>query len=159
MARNIVPLFSFLCVLIFVASCGGPASYTTPLVMDNRIVQSEGRVVEEGTMCEERVTVHVRDGLVEAKHENICLPCGTILGIRDRDGRESWRDPAPYYYLDADTDYIILREVARLVNNDLFCLYDLTVTIQHISGGEYTFYLFDYRGRAIEEATTEIEIR
>lgn len=159
MTRCFFPLFLLPYTLMFLASCGGPASYTTPLVMDSRIVQSEGRMLEEGTTYEERVTVRVRDGLVEVKHENICLPCGTLLGIRDRDGRESWCDPAPYYYLDADTDYITLREAAQLVNNDLFCLYDLTVTVQHISGGEYTFYLFDHRGRVIEEATTEIEMR
>ncbi len=126
--------------------------------MDSRILQSEGHAVGAEAV-EERVVVRVRDGLVEVTHENIYLPCGTILGIRDRDGRDSWRDPAPYYYLDADTDYISLRESARLVNSDSFCFYDLTVTIQHISGGEYTFFLFDRQGRAIEAATTDIEIR
>jgi len=65
MTRCFFPLFLLPYTLMFLASCGGPASYTTPLVMDSRIVQSEGRMLEEGTTYEERVTVRVRDDLVE----------------------------------------------------------------------------------------------
>jgi len=140
-------------------SCGGPASYSTPLVMESRIVQSDCREIVEGELPAEQVTVKVRGGTIEVRHENLYFPRGTLLGIEDRDGLVSWRDAQPYYYLDADTDYIALRESARLVNNETFCLYDLMVTIQHISGGEYTFYLFDHRGNAIAGATTDLDIR
>ncbi len=154
-----MPVVMVIFGLLLSFSCGGPASYTTPIVMDSRIVQSECRPVEGSEGFEEQITVQVRDGLVEVRHENIFLPRGTVLGIVDQDGRETWRNPAPYYYLDADTDYITVRESAHLVSSEELCLYDLTVTIQSVSGGEYTFYLFDYRGRMIESATTRISMR
>jgi len=145
--------------LFTVVSCGGPASYTTPLVMQNQIIQSECREISETTPPPAEVSVKVVGSTMEVRHQNIYLPRGTLLGIEDRDGHQTWRKEQPYYYLDADTDYIVLRESARMVNSDTFCLYDLAVTIQRISGGEYTFYLFDYRGNLIPEATTRVRIR
>ena len=144
---------------ILLLSCGGPATYSTPLVMQGRIVQSECRELIGTEDPAESVTVKVRGGTIEVFHENLYLPRGTVLGIQDRDGLLSWRGEEPYYYLDADTDYITLRESARMVNNDTFCLYDLAVTIQNVSGGEYTFYLFDHRGTAIPGATVQLDIR
>jgi hypothetical protein len=153
-------LFSILVsISLLFAACGGQESYKSPLVMQNSIVQSE--CVEVGTagLPPQEVTVNVRDRSVTVTHTNIYLPRGSLLGIADRNGYLSWRDPAAYYYLDAGYEFLTLRESAHLVASDVFCLYDLTVTIQNFSGGEYTLYLFDHTGAAIDGATTDITIR
>ncbi|GEM_PF-780757 len=155
-------------------ACGGPASYSTPLVMQNRIVaqstcegsdaidpfdDADALFGADDALPTPSVSVEVQNDTVVLRHENLYLPRGTLLGIEDRDGRLTWRDARPYYYLTADTDFIAVRESARLVAADEFCLYSLTVTIQNISGGEYTFYLFDHTGAAVPEATSLLKIR
>lgn len=161
-------------VLMFFVACGGPASYSTPLVMQNRIVvqsscdgtdaldatdDADSLLGPDDALPSPAVSVEVQNDTVVLRHDNLYLPRGTLLGIEDRDGRLSWRDARPYYYLTADTDFISVRESARLVAADTFCLYSLTVTIQNISGGEYTFYLFDPTGAAVPEATSQLKIR
>lgn len=146
-------------VFLLVVACGGQESYTTPLILQSRIVQSDCEEISTAMAPLPAVTVDVRSGSVVVRHDNIYLPKGSLLGIEDRDGLLSWRDSEAYYYLDAGTEFITLRESARIVNNEVFCLYSLTVSIGNISGGEYTFYLFDHTGAAIPEATVELDIR
>lgn len=153
-------IFGVVAVAFLIAvSCGGQESYTTPLILQNQIVQGECQEISTAEVPGPIVSVSIRNGTVVVSHENLYLPRGTALGIEDREGLISWRDAEPYYYLDAGTDFITLHESARLVNSEIFCLYTFTVTIRNISGGEYTFYLFDYNGAAVSEATVDLDIR
>ncbi|HOW52866.1 MAG TPA: hypothetical protein PLV42_12580 [bacterium] len=154
-----IPVVMVSAVFLSLIACGGPASYTTPLILQSQIVQSACEEISTAEVPGPVVTVRVQNGTVVVTHENLYLPKGTVLGIEDRDGLMSWRDAEAYYYLDGGTDFISLRESARMVNSDIFCLYDLTVTIRNISGGEYTFYLFDHTGAAVPEATVDLDIR
>ena len=154
-----IPFLIASAVLVLSVSCGGQESYTTPLILQNQIDQSVCEEVSTAEVPGPAVSVRVLNGTVVVTHENLYLPKGTVLGIEDRDGLMSWRDAEAYYYLDAGTDFITLRESARIVNSDIFCLYSLTTTIRNISGGEYTFYLFDHNGAAVPEATVDLDIR
>ncbi len=154
-----IPLLIASAAFVLAVSCGGQESYTTPLILQSRIVQGDCQEISTAEVPPQAVTVSVRNGAVSVHHDNIYLPKGTVLGIEDRDGLFSWRDEEAYYYLDAGIDFITLRESARIVNSDVFCLYSFSVSIGNISGGEYTFYLFDHTGTAIPEATVDLDIR
>ncbi len=140
-------LFSLIVISLFVfISCGGPPSYTTPIVSSGNVVQSECFVPEEDEVLEEEYEVRVVGGEIVLIHSNILVPENTLMGIIDIDGHITYERTVGYYYLEAGEQFINIREKFKRSSSPKNCYYDLTIRISNISGGTYLLSLFSDEG-------------
>jgi hypothetical protein len=147
----------FFTAILFYASCGGPPSYTAPIVTGGNVVQSECNVPEEGTVLEEKVEVRSVEGEVVIVHSNILLPENTLVGIIDIDGYITYERVTGYYYLEAGEQFINVREKFKLSSSPDNCYYDMTIRISNVSGGTYHLTLFGNDGVKIH--SSEVRVR
>ena len=151
-------VFTFLfSMILFYASCGGPPSYTTPIVTSGNVAQSECYTPEKGETPEEKVEVRSVEGEVLIVHSNILLPENTLVGIIDIDGYVTYERMTSYYYLEAGDQFINVREKFKLSSSPENCYYDMTVRISNVSGGTYHLNLFDNDGVKIH--SSEVRVR
>ncbi|HNW83047.1 MAG TPA: hypothetical protein PKG52_09170 [bacterium] len=128
-------------------SCGGPASYTTPIVNSSDIVQSDCIDFEGTELPAEGFEAKVSGSDVIVTHSNIPAPKNTVMGIIDVDGIYTYDGKFNYYYLEGGEEFITLSEKFRYSSSETTCLYSLKVKITNVSGGIYDLMLFDDKGR------------
>ncbi len=142
MKEGIMRLFLLSLLLLFAVACGGQESFSQPMVKSGDIVQS--RCISPGkTIPKETMDVSLKGRTITYHHANMLLPRGSVVGIVDRDGAVSWSAALPYYYLEAEEGLINLREIVRYNPSEDMCLYDVTIKITKLSGGEYHFFVYD----------------
>jgi hypothetical protein len=149
--------FLFSVLILFYASCGGPPSYTAPIVTSGNVVQSECTVPEKGDLLEEKVEVRSVEGEIVIVHSNILLPENTLVGIIDIDGYVTYERMTGYYYLEAGDQFINVREKFKLSSSPDNCFYDMTIRISNVSGGTYHLTLFGNDGIKIH--SSEVRVR
>ena len=135
-------IFIFLSLFTLLASCGGQESFSIPMVKSGDIVQTSCKEVPS-SLPKEDMHLSLKDRTITYTHTNMVLPKGSVIGIQDRDRAVSWSAGLPYYYLEADEGFMNLHERIRYAANDEMCLYDVTIKITHISGGEYNFFVYN----------------
>ncbi|MCK5808770.1 hypothetical protein KAH37_07290 [bacterium] len=133
-------IFIFLFALL--ASCGGQESFSIPMVKAGDIVQTSCKEVT-ASLPKEDMHLELKDRTLTYTHTNMVLPKGSVIGIEDRDRAISWSAGLPYYYLEADEGFMNLHERIRYATNEEMCLYDVTIKITEISGGEYNFFVYN----------------
>ncbi len=147
MSRSaLVTLISILPFLL-VFSCGGPASYSTPIVNSGDIVQSDCIDFEGTEPPSEEFTAKVSGGDILVTHSNILAPQNTVMGLIDADGEYTYDGKFNYYYLEGGEEYITLSEKFRYSSSANNCLYSLQIRITNVSGGIYDLMLFDDLGK------------
>jgi hypothetical protein len=146
----------FVIVMICV-SCGGPPSYTTPLVSSGNVVQSECFVPENGTLPDEEIEVKVIGGDILVMHSNILMPENTLLGLEDLDGYVTYEKMQSYYYLEAGEQFINIREKFKISSSEKNCFYNLAVRVSNVSGGIYHLSIYGNGGEQIY--SKEVSVR
>ncbi|HDT11719.1 MAG TPA: hypothetical protein ENN58_03150 [bacterium] len=154
--RTVFVVLSFLVVVMSV-SCGGPPSYTAPVVSSGNVVQSECVVPEKDEPLKEDVQIKVTDGNIIVIHSNILVPENTLMGLIDIDGYVTYERETGYYYLEAGEQFINVREYFKLSSSPRNCYYDMTVRISNVSGGTYLLSLFGDNGEVVHAA--EVKVR
>lgn len=149
-------IFSF-SVLSMLYSCGGPESYTTPLVYSGDIVQSECISVDGNKLIEEEFSVEVVNGDIVVEHLNILAAEHTVMGIIDTDGNITLDGKFNFYYLEASDQFISIRETFRRSSSETNCYYDLRIKISNVSGGIYNLMLFNETGKL--KYSKEVRVR
>ncbi len=142
--------------LIFL-SCGGPPSYTAPVVSGGNVVQSECMTPEGGEKYEENIEVTVVGGDIVIVHSNIFAPENSLLGLKDVDGYLTYERMLNYYYLEAGDQFINVREKFQISSSDKNCLYDMTVRISNVSGGIYHLSIYGHTGELLY--SEEVRVR
>ncbi len=146
-------LFPFLITLI--VSCGATESFTNPFVSVDDITQtSECRK----TPGEEDFSYDVEGDRITYRHSNILLPENSVIGIADQYGNASFNTFETILVLDADEENINLSEKIMFSKSSKLCYYDLKVVISNVSGGEYSFNIFDSNGKLIKQ-WEEVRVR
>ena len=150
-------IISIVFVTVILFSCGGPESYTTPIIYVGDIFQEECRPVENNELVEEAFSVEVINGDVVVLHSNILVPEHTTMGIIDRDNNNTLDGKFNYYYLEAGDQFISVRETFHISSSQTNCYYDLRIRITNISGGIYDFMLFNDTGKL--KYSKEVRVR
>jgi len=145
----------FISGLLF--SCGGPESYTTPIIYVGDIFQEECRPVENNELAEETFSVDVINGDIVVLHSNILVPEHTTMGIIDRDSNNTLDGKFNYYYLEAGDQFISVREIFQRSSSQTNCYYDLRIRITNVSGGIYDLMLFSDTGKL--KYSKEVRVR
>jgi hypothetical protein len=157
LVNNIFKIISTVFVSGLLFSCGGPESYKTPIVYLGDIVQGECIEVEKGEPVDESFSAKVINGDVLVEHFNILVPESTMMGIIDTDGNSSLDGKFNYYYLEANEQFISVREIFRRSSSEKNCYYDLKIKITNVSGGIYDLMLFNETGKL--KFSKEIRVR
>lgn len=129
-------------LFVLLSSCGGQESFSIPMVKSGDITQTSCAEIPE-SLPQEDMHLSLKERTITYTHTNMVLPRGSVVGIMDRDRAVSWSAGLPYYYLEAEEGFINLREQIRYAASDEMCLYDVTIKITKLSGGEYDFFVYD----------------
>lgn len=125
-------LVMIIVMTLLFAACGGLESFTQPRIESSDITMSVCK--EEGG--EEKISYDVKGREVIITHENILLPEYSVIGIEDKNHIRSYESTKTYFDLSADERNIHVTETVKYGSGKM-CLYDFTVRIKNISGGEY----------------------
>lgn len=147
MSRSAFMVIISILPVSLVFSCGGPASYSTPIVNSGDIVQSECIELVGTEPPAEEFEAKVSGGDILVTHSNIIAPQNTVMGLMDVDGIYTYDGKFNYYYLEGGEEYITLSEKFRYSSSSNNCLYSLQIRITNVSGGIYDLMLFDDKGR------------
>ena len=157
MLKQVCKILASVSLISLLYSCGGPASYSTPIVNSGDIVQSDCVDFEGTELPAEEFEAKVSGSDVIVTHSNIPAPQNTVMGIVDVDGIYSYDGKFNYYYLEGGEEFITVSEKFRYSSSEKNCLYSLQIRITNVSGGIYDLMLFDDKGRL--SFSKEIRVR